>query len=170
MTKPAFERPLQLPLAADDLAAINDHLRTLEPQQILAWALDHLPGLYQTTAFGLTGLVALDMLAGLAPSDARPPLVFIDTLYHFPETYELLGDVEKRYQTGIHVFKPQDCETRQDFEKKWGEKLWERDEDTYDYNVKACVPYSAAREPLTDVGETRSSQVDVRTECSTSSL
>jgi phosphoadenosine phosphosulfate reductase len=42
-------------LTPDLLESINQHLWTLTPPEILAWAIDHLPNLYQTTAFGLTG-------------------------------------------------------------------------------------------------------------------
>lgn len=137
MSESMFEKPLQLPLSAEKLAEINDHLRTLDPQLILSWAIEHLPRIYQTTAFGLTGLVAIDMLSKFAPPESRPPLIFIDTLYHFPETYELVSEVEKRYGVKAQVFKPDECQTVEDFEKKWGEKLWEKYEDIYDYVVKA---------------------------------
>jgi len=146
MSESMFEKPLHLPLSAEKLAKINDHLRTLDPQLILSWAIQHLPRLYQTTAFGLTGLVAIDMLSKLAPSESRPPLIFIDTLYHFPETYELVSEIEKRYGVKTQVFKPDECQTVEDFEKKWGEKLWEKYEGIYDYVVKAwrlsdCAEY-----------------------------
>ncbi|KAI6034537.1 Phosphoadenosine phosphosulfate reductase family-domain-containing protein [Pisolithus microcarpus] len=127
MSEPTFEKPLQPPFSAEKLATVNVHLRSLEPQQILAWALEYLPGLYQTTAFGLTGLVAIDMLSKLVEPDSRPPLIFIDTLYHFRETHELISEVEEL---------PEDCKTVEDFEKKWGERLWEQYEDIYDYVVK----------------------------------
>lgn len=136
MSEPTFEKPLQPPFSAEKLATVNVHLRSLEPQQILAWALEYLPGLYQTTAFGLTGLVAIDMLSKLVEPDSRPPLIFIDTLYHFRETHELISEVEERYGVKVHVFKPEDCKTVEDFEKKWGERLWEQYEDIYDYVVK----------------------------------
>ncbi|KAF8138746.1 hypothetical protein EV363DRAFT_1427620 [Boletus edulis] len=131
MTSPAFATPLELPLSQETLAAINDHLRPLDPPQILEWAVKHLPSLYQTTAFGLTGIVAIDMLSKIAPNTAnQPPLIFVDTLYHFPETYALVEEVEKRYGLKVTVYKPAGCETVADFEKKWGERFWERDEDT----------------------------------------
>ncbi|KAG6378964.1 hypothetical protein JVT61DRAFT_13251 [Boletus reticuloceps] len=137
MTSPAFATPLELPLSQETLAAINDHLRPLDPPQILAWAVKHLPNLYQTTAFGLTGIVAIDMLSKIAPNTAdQPPLIFVDTLYHFPETYALVEEVEERYGLKVTVYKPAGCETVADFEKKWGERFWERDEDTYDFAVK----------------------------------
>lgn len=134
MPSPAFDTPLELPLSSETLTAINDHLRPLDPPEILEWALAHLPHLYQTTAFGLTGLVAIDMLSKIAPT--QPPLIFIDTLYHFPETYALVAEVEKRYGFKVNVFRPDGCTTVADFENKWGEQFWERDEDTYDFAVK----------------------------------
>lgn len=125
---------LQLPLSKEDLSAINAHLRTLTPEEILAWAVESLPGLYQTTAFGLTGLVAIDMLSQLTSSP--PPLIFLDTLYHFQETYQLVEEVRQRYDVPIHVYTPNGCATVADFEKKFGARLWETNEDVYDFAVK----------------------------------
>jgi phosphoadenosine phosphosulfate reductase len=131
---PSLERPLRLPLTKEELDDTNTYLSTLTPEEILSWALQYLPGLFQTTAFGPTGLVSIDMLSNLTPSP--PPLIFIDTLYHFPETYELVEEVKKRYNVPIHVFKPKDCETVKEFEAIYGGKLWENDENSYDYVVK----------------------------------
>lgn len=129
----AYE-PLDLPISEEKLDEINAHLNTLTPEKILEWAIDHIPGLYQTTAFGLTGLVAIDMLSKIALS--APPLIFIDTLYHFPETYELVEEVKTKYNVPVHVYKPDGCNNVKEFEDKYGEKFWETDEDTYDYVVK----------------------------------
>ncbi len=126
--------PLTLPISNDTLDAINKQLVENTPEEILEWAVEHLPGLHQTTAFGLTGMVAIDMLSKITKSP--PPLIFIDTLYHFPETYELVEEVKQRYGVPVNVYKPEGCETVQDFERKYGEKLWERDEETYDFVVK----------------------------------
>ena len=126
--------PSQISLSNLDLDAINAHLSLLTPEQILSWALVHLPGLYQTTAFGLTGLVAIDMLSKLTTSP--PPLIFIDTLYHFPETYSLVDEVKSKYDVPVHVYKPDGCEDVQAFERKYGDRFWETDEDKYDFVVK----------------------------------
>jgi phosphoadenosine phosphosulfate reductase len=133
------QTPLQLPLSSEDLVAINAYLSTLPPQEILRWAITHLPNLAQTTAFGLTGLVALDMISNLVESPRdRPPVIFLDTLYHFPETYELVGEVKMRYGVEVHVFKPYSCDTVENFEQMFGQKFWETDESSYDYLVKVC--------------------------------
>ncbi|KAF7302198.1 PAPS-reduct domain-containing protein [Mycena indigotica] len=166
MASSSKSKMLNLPLSPAQLAEINAHLRGLTPEEILAWGIDHLPGLYQTTAFGLTGLVAIDMLdkiASTSPSSSapssrehspvpimlelpslsassprsQPPLIFLDTLYHFQETYELVEEVKARYpDVPLYVYKPADCETVADFETKWGARLWERDENVYDFAVK----------------------------------
>lgn len=138
-------RPLDLPLSQETLAAINVHLAPLAPQQIIEWAVAHLPGLYQTTAFGLTGLVAIDMLSKL--SSPPPPLIFLDTLYHFAETYELVAEVKKRYGRDVHVYKPGGCEDVAAFEAKYGDKPWENSESVYDWAVKVRRLPSALLSP-----------------------
>jgi phosphoadenosine phosphosulfate reductase len=106
----------------------------MTPQEILQWGLSHLPSLYQTTAFGLTGVVAIDMLSRLTLTP--PPLLFFDTFYHFPETYDLVERIRTRYDVNIEVWMPEGCSNREEFEAKYGEKLWETDDAQYDYVVK----------------------------------
>jgi len=130
----APSQPLDLPIPQEKLDEINAKLRMCTPEEILQWAIDHLPGLYQTTAFGLTGLVGMDMLSKLTPNP--PPLIFLDTLYHFPETYELVEEVKKQYKVTPHIYKPEGCNDVKEFEAKHGQKFWETDEYTYDFVVK----------------------------------
>ncbi|KAG8920342.1 hypothetical protein FRC02_000962, partial [Tulasnella sp. 418] len=124
----------RLPLSQSQLDDINRYLSKSEPQQILQWGLEHLPSLYQSTAFGLTGLAATDMLSKL--SDNPPRLIFIDTLHHFDETLELKNDVERRYNTSVIVVKPDGAENADEFAKKYGDRLWETNDLFYDYLVK----------------------------------
>jgi phosphoadenosine phosphosulfate reductase len=133
---PALSKPLQLPLSEADLTAINDYLYPLTPQEILTWALEYLPDLYQTTAFGLTGCATTDMLSKLTPNP--PPLIFVDTLYHFKETLDLMEEMRSKYGVKVHVVKPEGCDTVEDFEAKHGKELWKTDEGKYDYVVKVC--------------------------------
>lgn len=114
---------------------------------ILRWCLLSLPNLYQTTAFGLTGLATLDMLSKI--SSSKPvPLIFLDTLYHFPETLDLVARVRNRYSNvPLHVFRPRDCDTAADFESRHGEKLWETNDHLYDYLAKV-EPANRAYEEL----------------------
>lgn len=112
------------------------------PVEVLKWALSTFPRLYQTTAFGLTGLATIDMLARLRDQDAelKVPLIFIDTLHHFPQTLDLLKKVQDQYYTPVGqqvaVFRPEGCSSEQQFAQKHGDFLWEKDEDKYDFLVK----------------------------------
>ena len=133
---PSLEKPLSLPLSQEVIDQVNAYLRPLTPEEILGWAIEYIPGLFQTTAFGLTGLVAIDMLSKITPSP--PPLIFIDTLYHFPETLELVEEVKQKYNVPVRVYKPEGCESAQDFEKKYGEKS-EKSENLAKIEVKEKV-------------------------------
>lgn len=119
------------------LKYINAQLAKLEPQEILRWCITSLPGLFQTTAFGLTGLVTVDMLSKLdGPLKHNIDLIFLDTLYHFDETYALVDRVRRRYGTPVHVYKPAGCDNVNDFTAKHGDKLWETNDELYDYVAK----------------------------------
>jgi phosphoadenosine phosphosulfate reductase len=165
-----FPKPLPLPLPQGLLNDINDHLSKLSPQEILKWGVEYLPNLHQTTAFGLTGLVAIDMLSKI--TEQPPPLIFLDTLYHFAETYELVEEVKEKYgytlkkssdaKEGkrIYVYKPESCDTVADFERLHGEKLWETHDVKYDYAVKVCLIPRLCDLLLTDdIGRNRTTSV-----------
>jgi phosphoadenosine phosphosulfate reductase len=130
------------------LKFINRQLQFLEPQDILRWCITTLPNLYQTTAFGLSGLVILDMLSKLKmPQPPTVDLIFLDTLHHFPETLALLGTVQAQYPLlTFHTFKPDGIETAQEFAEKYGNTLWETNDQQYDYLAKVEPAQRAYRE------------------------
>ncbi|KAH3674182.1 hypothetical protein WICMUC_003424 [Wickerhamomyces mucosus] len=120
----------------DHFDHLNDTLQSLSPKEIIEWSLVQFPNLYQTTAFGLTGLVTVDLLSK-SEMGSNIELIFLDTLYHFPQTLDLVERVKERYPSNkINVFKPKNCENEQDFVKFYGDNLWEIDEDKYDFLVK----------------------------------
>lgn len=122
------------------LKHLNDQLENMHPLDVLRFVQILFPNLYQTTAFGLTGLVTLDMLSKLQaenPSSKPVDLIFLDTLYHFHETYQLVERVKARYSNvQIHVFKPDGVDTAAEFEEKYGEKLYEMSSELYDWYAK----------------------------------
>ena len=74
-------------------------------------------------------------------------LIFLDTLYHFRETLSLVDRVRDHYPlVNIHVYKPAGCNTVQDFERVHGERLWERDDQQYDWFAKVEPAQRAYRE------------------------
>lgn len=123
---------MSLTITEEQLKHINQQLSKLTPQEIIRWSYITFPRLFQITAFGLTGLVTIDMVSKLGlPID----LVFIDTLFHFPQTLELVDKVKAKYSKEVTVFKPEGFETEKEFSEKFGE-LWETDDLKYDYLVK----------------------------------
>jgi phosphoadenosine phosphosulfate reductase len=83
------------------------------------------------SAFGPASLVLIDLLPEVAP---RLPVVFVDTLHHFPETLELVEEVRRRYRLDLRVARP--AATREAFEAIHGPRLWERDLDRYQTAAK----------------------------------
>lgn len=131
-------------LTQEHLDHLNSKLADLSPEQILQWATITFPNLYQTTAFGLSGLVTIDMLAQMGKNTE---LIFIDTLHHFPQTLELVENVKERYpQNKVNVYKPMKAATELEFEKVYGEQLWETNEDLYDFLVKVEPAQRAYKE------------------------
>ncbi|KAK2790834.1 hypothetical protein FQN53_008658 [Emmonsiellopsis sp. PD_33] len=130
------------------LQFLNRQLQFLEPQDILRWCITSLPGLYQTTAFGLTGLATLDMLSKLQiPRPQLVDLIFLDTLHHFPETLFLVDRIRKHYPSNtIHVYKPADVTTADEFTAKYGSKLWESNDQLYDWVAKVEPAQRAYRD------------------------
>ncbi|KGB79730.1 phosphoadenosine phosphosulfate reductase [Cryptococcus deuterogattii 99/473] len=123
----------------EEIERFNAELDGKTPQEILTWAVDNVDGLYQTTAFGLTGTAAVDMISKISLSREEThlvPLIFLDTLHHFPETLALAQTMADTYLAPLHIYTPPGVSAAEEFAAKYGENLWETDEGAYDYLVK----------------------------------
>ncbi|KAK9417413.1 putative Phosphoadenosine phosphosulfate reductase [Seiridium unicorne] len=132
------ELPL-VSLTAPHLRFLNDQLERLSPVERLRLVRLLFPNLYQTTAFGLSGLVTIDMLSKIQAEDPQGPaidLVFLDTLYHFQETIDLVERVKSKYNVKVHTFRPNGANSTAEFEEQYGEKLYEVASELYDYIAK----------------------------------
>ena len=129
-----------LVLTKQHLKFLNSTLNNLPPIDILRWAKITFPNLYQTTAFGISGLVTLDMLSKLqieTPSAPTIDAIFLDTLYHFQETLALVEKAKARYpNVNLHIYKPEGVTTVAEFEARHGIKLWKTNPDLYDWVAK----------------------------------
>ena len=78
------------------------------------------------------------MLAKLkVPRPQTVDLIFLDTLYHFPETLSLLDRVQSRYPLiNVHTYKPAGVEDTDQFVHKYGDNLWESNDKLYDWVAK----------------------------------
>ncbi|KAK3298240.1 uncharacterized protein B0H64DRAFT_69339 [Chaetomium fimeti] len=129
----------RISLTQPHIKHLNKQLEALHPMDVLRFCKIFFPNLYQSTAFGLTGLVTVDMLSKLDAESTNPQpidLVFLDTLYHFQETYDLVERVKERYNVHVHVFKPADVDNVTEFEALYGEKLYDMSSELYDWIAK----------------------------------
>jgi len=103
----------------DDFAIDNE---TKGAANVLEWAYaQYQDDLIYACSFGVEGIVMLDLISKTKP-DAK--VVFLDTGLHFPETYELINQVKRKYpQLQIEMKKPALTVAEQG--EKFGDKLWE---------------------------------------------
>jgi phosphoadenosine phosphosulfate reductase len=116
-----------------------------DPSSVIEWAVERVgkQRLVLSTSFQPTGMVNIHMLAKIAP---EVPVVFIDTLFHFDETLAFADRVANQFALDVRVYRP--AESREEFERMYGERLWERDLDKF-HHVTKVEPMERA---LKDVG------------------
>lgn len=84
-----------------DLERLNDAWRKLSAAQRVECALDHLPGAHvMSSSFGMQAAVMLHLVTRVAPGI---PVIFIDTGYHFTETYQFVDDIAGRLSLDVRV-------------------------------------------------------------------
>ena len=96
----------------------------LDAEGRLRRALEEYDNIVVASSFGLEDVAILDIVYD--EIGARPAVVFLDTLYHFDETLELVERFDDEYDLDLRVYKPEK-ETREAFEREHGEALWEHD-------------------------------------------
>src|SRR5213592_3945003 len=79
-------------------------LRGAEPETTLAWAVDTFPGKTAlTVSFGGGGVVLAHLLSRI---DGTVPVIFLDTGFHFAETYAFKEQFAKLYGLKLVELKP----------------------------------------------------------------
>ena len=74
-------------------------------------------------------------------------LLFFDTLHHFPETYDLIDRIRERYPlVALHIFKAAGANTAEEFGRQHGERLWETNDQLYDWLAKVEPAQRAYKE------------------------
>ncbi|HAX75039.1 MAG TPA: phosphoadenosine phosphosulfate reductase [Cyanobacteria bacterium UBA11372] len=121
---------LKTPIALDklNLDELNERFASAHPREILAWCVKNIPtGFVQTSAFNVDDLVITDILYRDLKPATPVPVIFLDTLYHFPQTLELVKKAEEVYNLDLRTYKTPDVNTREEFAAKYGEALWDKD-------------------------------------------
>ncbi len=116
---------------------LNRKFAAAHPRSILAWCAENIPtGLVQTSAFNVDDLVITDILYRELKPEVNVPVIFLDTLYHFPQTLELVAKAKTHYGLDLHVYKMPDVDSREAFVAKYGEALWDTDIEKFHHVTK----------------------------------
>jgi phosphoadenosine phosphosulfate reductase len=123
-------------LQKEDYDVLNKELERKDSLDVLKWAYQSFgEKLVYSCSFGAEGMVLIDLISKVK-KDAT--IVFLDTDFHFKETYELIDKVKARYPSlNIELAKPEI--TPEEQAAQYGEQLWERDADAC-CNVRKLVP------------------------------
>ena len=91
----------------------------LSAEQRVDWALEHLPSQHiLSSSFGAQAAVSLHMVTRRRPD---LPVIFIDTGYLFPETYQFVDELTERLALNLKVFRSLASPAWQEarFGKRW---------------------------------------------------
>lgn len=112
-------------ISCQEMVQIPEDAERWTPQEILRWGLDRWhPRIALASAFGAEGMVLIDMASRIRPD---LPIFTLDTGFFFPETYELIERVERRYGVRIERLEPSPTPAAQ--ARIHGEALWSWDPD-----------------------------------------
>ena len=91
-------------LPAVDLAAENGWLARISPEDRISWAYSRFGDrLVLSTSFGAQAAVMLGLATSVAPGI---PVVFVDTGYLFPETYQFADELSSKLRLNLKVYRP----------------------------------------------------------------
>lgn len=108
----------------NEIEVINAELEPMPAEERIAWAWDRLgTGLILSTSFGLQSSVMLDLVLKVSN---EIPVVFVDTGYLFPETYQYALTLQERI--GFRV-KTYSAKMSPSFQEVTFGKLWEQGAD-----------------------------------------
>jgi phosphoadenosine phosphosulfate reductase len=109
----------------DRIEAAGSLLEEAPPEETLRWAFEEFQDeVTIATGFGPEGVALIDIALRINP---LADIFFLDTWFHFPETYELRRQLEDRYQIEIRAFQTDITPEQQELE--FGPSLWSTDPD-----------------------------------------
>jgi phosphoadenosine phosphosulfate reductase len=86
-----------------DLESVNPVVETYEPERIVRWAADSFgTDLVMSSSFGAESAALIHLATRVVP-DIR--IIMVDTGYLFPETFELMEDLRKRFSLNIWTYR-----------------------------------------------------------------
>lgn len=92
------------------------------PETVIRWAVETFPKITFACSFGAEDVVLVDMLQKISPATE---IFYLDTDFHFRETYETRDRLADRYGVRFVQIKPD--LTPEEQEQQYGGELWKRD-------------------------------------------
>ena len=109
----------------EEVGKLQTAVEGWRPERVLEWAFDSFEETVAiSSAFGAEGMVLID-IASRVRQNFR--LFTLDTEFLFPETYNLMDQVEQRY--GITIEKVYPLNSPEEQERVFGAALWQRNAD-----------------------------------------
>ncbi|MBW4574479.1 MAG: phosphoadenosine phosphosulfate reductase [Aphanothece sp. CMT-3BRIN-NPC111] len=117
-----------IPTVTFDIEELNQRFQSAHPIDTLAWCVENIrTGLVQSSAFNVNGMVIMHILSQELKVAQAIPVLFLDTLHHFPETLALVRKAQEVYSLKLKVYQVPDVNSREAFAARYGEALWDRD-------------------------------------------
>ena len=98
-----------------DIKFWNQQLRYKDPNEIIKWALDLSDNRIVTTSFGIYSEVLLSVMSSY---DKEIKVIWCDTLYNEPETYEHASNLISKYN--LNIFKYRSLKSKKEVESTIG--------------------------------------------------
>ncbi len=99
-----------------------ERFENASPQELLAWAVDRFPKITLACSFGAEDVALVDLLQRISP---QTDIFYLDTGFHFSETYETRDRLEQYYKIKFVQVKPKLTAEQQAVEH--GDELWKSD-------------------------------------------
>jgi phosphoadenosine phosphosulfate reductase len=111
-------------------------LEAASAQEIITWAVETFPNITFACSFGAEDVVLVDLLQKISP---KTDIFYLDTDFHFKETYETRDKLEERY--GVKFVKVSPDITPEEQEEQYGAELWKKDPNAC-CNIRKVGPLS----------------------------
>jgi len=103
----------------------SDYFEKLPAQELLKWVYDNFSSVGFTSSFSADDVSIIHIIKQIKPDAV---IIFIDTDFHFPETYSLVEKLKNEWNLNLKVIKPEISVSKQN--ELYGEALYEKDPDT----------------------------------------
>lgn len=140
MSQCLVSQPLVQSFDIADVAALNYRFAQAHPRDILSWCIEHIPHrLVQVSAFSISGMAIMHILYKELKPDPAVPVLFLDTLHHFPETLAFVEKAVERYGVDLRVYQIPGLYSSEAFAALYGKSLWEKNPDRF-YDLTKVEP------------------------------